>query len=409
MSWSGSGHNLFVLVDNGTCGNRGCEAILRSTVSILEKEFHGCRFVSAPFMAGETPDETFFSKPNVRHCPPCRYPRRRLSAGWLALQARKRILRRDWSPYSFERFLPKADAVFGLGGDTLTMDYGNARSHFDILRFPLRYGRPMIIWGASVGPFDQDRDFERQAAEWLAEIPLILVRESLTRAYLESIGVAGNLKSMADPAFVLEPEEPELPDAIRKVLEQGCLGINLSELVGRFQDESENWPTRAVAILSEIDKSIDLPILLIYHVSYKGNDDHAFLGRLKENLGKTRNRIELLPSGLNAPELKWIISRCVAMVGARTHSTIAALSTCVPALSLGYSVKSRGINKDIFGHVEWVLHVRDACREEAASRIAELLRRREEVRAHLVQVMPGYKATAWDAAKHVRELIEHAT
>ena len=36
-------------------------------------------------------------------------------------------------------------------------------------------------------------------------------------------------------------------------------------------------------------------------------------------------------------------------VGCRTHSTIAAYSTCVPTLVVGYSIKSRGIAKDLFG------------------------------------------------------------
>ena len=36
-------------------------------------------------------------------------------------------------------------------------------------------------------------------------------------------------------------------------------------------------------------------------------------------------------------------------MGARTHATIAAYSTCVPTVVFGYSVKSIGIAKDIFG------------------------------------------------------------
>jgi colanic acid/amylovoran biosynthesis protein len=39
-------------------------------------------------------------------------------------------------------------------------------------------------------------------------------------------------------------------------------------------------------------------------------------------------------------------------VGARTHATIAAYSSCVPTLVVGYSVKARGIARDIFGSEE---------------------------------------------------------
>ncbi|MBO5622010.1 MAG: polysaccharide pyruvyl transferase family protein, partial [Butyrivibrio sp.] len=47
-------------------------------------------------------------------------------------------------------------------------------------------------------------------------------------------------------------------------------------------------------------------------------------------------------------------------VGARTHSTIAAYSSNVPTLVIGYSVKSRGIATDLFGdYTHYVLPVQE--------------------------------------------------
>ena len=51
----------------------------------------------------------------------------------------------------------------------------------------------------------------------------------------------------------------------------------------------------------------------------------------------------------NCEELKGYISRCRFFVGARTHATIAAYSSFIPTLVIGYSVKSKGIAKDLFG------------------------------------------------------------
>ena len=51
----------------------------------------------------------------------------------------------------------------------------------------------------------------------------------------------------------------------------------------------------------------------------------------------------------DAMRLKGIISQCRFFVGARTHSTIAAYSCCVPTLVVGYSVKAKGIARDLFG------------------------------------------------------------
>ena len=51
----------------------------------------------------------------------------------------------------------------------------------------------------------------------------------------------------------------------------------------------------------------------------------------------------------NCKELKGYISQCRFFIGARTHATIAAYSCGIPTLVVGYSVKSKGIAKDLFG------------------------------------------------------------
>ena len=76
---------------------------------------------------------------------------------------------------------------------------------------------------------------------------------------------------------------------------------------------------------------------------------------------KDNERVMLITNeGYNAAELKFIISKCVFFIGARTHSTIAAYSSQVPTLVLGYSVKSIGIATDIFGTEEgYVVEAKD--------------------------------------------------
>ena len=60
---------------------------------------------------------------------------------------------------------------------------------------------------------------------------------------------------------------------------------------------------------------------------------------------------------------------CSFFVGARTHSTIAAYSSGVPTLVIGYSVKSRGIATDLFGTYEnYVLPVQEISEPDAMIR-----------------------------------------
>jgi hypothetical protein len=51
----------------------------------------------------------------------------------------------------------------------------------------------------------------------------------------------------------------------------------------------------------------------------------------------------------DARGIKGVIRHCRFLVAARTHASIAGYSTKVPTVVMGYSVKSRGIAKDLFG------------------------------------------------------------
>ena len=94
----------------------------------------------------------------------------------------------------------------------------------------------------------------------------------------------------------------------------------------------------------------------------------------------------------NCMQLKGFISRCRFFIGARTHATIAAYSTGVPTLVLGYSVKSRGIARDLFGTDEnYVVPVQTLTRpNQIQQAFCWLEEHEEEIRARLEQRMPDY-------------------
>ena len=92
-----------------------------------------------------------------------------------------------------------------------------------------------------------------------------------------------------------------------------------------------------------------MQVALIPHVVWSHNDDRKPLSQLYE-MFKDTGRVVMIEDH-NAEELKGYIARCRLMVVARTHASIAAYSTQVPTLVVGYSVKARGIAKDIFGSI----------------------------------------------------------
>ena len=108
----------------------------------------------------------------------------------------------------------------------------------------------------------------------------------------------------------------------------------------------------------------------------------------------------------NCMELKGYIARCRMFIGARTHATIAAYSSCVPTLVLGYSVKSKGIARDIFGTEEnYVIPVQGMTNPNAlAQGFAWLYKNESPIRTHLGTVMPGYIQKACNAADAFKKL-----
>ena len=86
----------------------------------------------------------------------------------------------------------------------------------------------------------------------------------------------------------------------------------------------------------------------------------------------------------NCMELKGIISKCRFFVGARTHSTIAAYSMGLPTLVVGYSVKARGIARDLFGSEEgYVLPVQKLTRDKLISAFKNIMIKEKEIQKKL--------------------------
>jgi polysaccharide pyruvyl transferase WcaK-like protein len=250
-------------------------------------------------------------------------------------------------------------------------------------------GKRLILWGASIGPFDKKPAIERWAADQLKQVHGIVVRETRTRDYLAGLGVTENVILMPDPAFALAPAPVELPRDIEHMLTAGAIGLNLSPLLARYRPFPPEWPREGAQWVDTLLAAVDAPFLLIPHVIYPGtanpdNNDAAFLAKVMRLTRAKPGQLQLLHGDdLSSREIKYVISRLKAFVGARTHATIASLSSSVPTLSIGYSVKARGINEDLFGHERWLIDHLTVDPQLLAAKLRELLSEADAVRAHL--------------------------
>ena len=84
--------------------------------------------------------------------------------------------------------------------------------------------------------------------------------------------------------------------------------------------------------------------------------------------------IAIAPQNLNASQIKYLISFCKIFIGARTHSTIAALSLNIPTISISYSIKSEGLNKMIFDKTDFVINCDQLNKNNLIKKINEVIK-----------------------------------
>lgn len=400
----------FLFVGNGPYRNRGCEAIVRGTMKILSEVWGPDICARAGVMAapetiaeqqaGEIdPRLTNFSVSLLG---------KRLSRKWWLAQANRRLGTR-FHHHTLDLKGPAKGvrAALQLGGDNFSLDYGNLHQYVAINTYLQQHGVPVFIWGASVGPFEKEPETAQFMYNHLKTVDGIFVRETATRDYLARNGVSDNVHLVADPAFVMEKTAPK--GDVQSLVTDQTVGINISPLVARFAGAEglDAWREKAVAMIIACGQRVGLPILLIPHVGSPkpGSDDFSFLQSVKEAVGDRASvPVNILPP-LSATELKWVIGRCAAFAGARTHSTIAALSSQVPTLSLSYSVKAVGINQDIFGHQEFCHSVKTIEPEQFAEIMARLIDENAAIRAALDKTIPEIRHRAQSAGWLLKDLI----
>jgi polysaccharide pyruvyl transferase WcaK-like protein len=264
---------------------------------------------------------------------------------------------------------------------------------------------PVALWAASVGPFSAAPDIERAVVHDLRRFSDISVRESASLRYLQSLGL-DNVRQVVDPAFLMSPLPWDCSAVFPTGRDDGVLGFNVSPLVHKIVQRKgpaagQAFEQGIVGFLRHVVETSGLGVVLVPHVDSvdggAGNSDFLYMRDLLARSGLDERRITLAPRDLNAAQLKHLIGQCRFFIGARTHATIAAWSQHVPTVSLGYSVKARGLNADLFGDERFVLDTQALDARKLCSAFDLLRAEEDSTRAMLKEVIPTWQQRAHDA------------
>ncbi|WP_438434856.1 polysaccharide pyruvyl transferase family protein [Gorillibacterium sp. sgz500922] len=372
--------------------NRGCEAIVRSSTQLIKSKIADARVV----LASERPEtDRILDKVDEIHDAKAR-PVEKYSVDYF-LSALSYKLKGDES-YALGRMhqnvirqIPQVDVCLSIGGDNYC--YGEQPGWYEIDRRVKERGKKLVLWGCSIGEEDMS---ERKLAD-LKLFDLILARETLTYEMLKSKGLT-NVRLCADAAFTMEKEELPLPAGWQP---GNTLGFNFSPLVWKRNEASRE---AARALIRHILETTDMTIALTPHVVEEGNNDYELLQEFEREFAST-GRVLLLPDHLNATQYKGYIARMRFFIGARTHATIAAYSSLVPTLVLGYSVKSKGIARDLFGREKLVLGLDQISdRDRLIAAFEEMKTEEAELRRQLAEAIPRIRQMSQKAVDYLCEV-----
>ena len=289
----------------------------------------------------------------------------------------------------------KNDVAISIGGDNYCY---SGYDMYEVLNNEFnKNGTKTVLWGCSVEP----KLIDEKMAEDLGRYSLITTRESISYGAVKKVNK--NTKLIPDPAFQLERIELPLPEGFEL---NNTIGINMSPMIMSYETSDGSAMKNYENLIQHIIETTDMQIALIPHVVWASNDDRKPLKVLYDKF-KDTNRVIML-GDYNCMELKGFISRCRIFIGARTHSTIAAYSTCVPTLVIGYSVKAKGIAKDIIGTYEnYVLPVQSLSNKDDLINAFEWMKDNEDgIRKHLNEFMPRYKEKALQGKLEIEKLLD---
>lgn len=369
--------------------NRGCEAILRSTVKVLNQRNGDIYFSTfAPVQ-----DQTMSRELGITMIPYAKYPsvlHRYCYAG-----VRKIFKKSLAGIHVIERPLldriTSKDICLTIGGDTYC--YNRPIMNLGLNKYTTKHNIKNILWCCSIEKNSINAEIFRD----LQSYSFIFARESYTYQNLLEAGISKDkVLKCCDSAFFLDSKPVSLP---QNFVIGNTVGINVSEMV--ISDSNPYVYQNIISLIQYILNQTNMSVCLIPHVyNIKNNtNDYQILSRIYQEVDD--DRVSIIDKEYDCEQLKYIISQCRFFVGARTHAIIAAYSSGIPAIALGYSVKSKGIAVDLFGTYDGYVLPYDEIRtnNNVTDAFIKLAEKEGDIKKRYKEVLPAYKQTLVDIMK----------
>ena len=342
--------------------NFGCEAIVRGAVKFIRDRFDDCKIVY--FSYSYEFDRKALSDLGIKIVPVEKNPTfivRAINKAFRITHFEKQLF-----TIPFRELMDQIDIVFSIGGDIYTVPaYLRKRKKYpyynhliDFCDRAISCGKKVIVYGASVGPFGEDKRAVDYYVKNLRKYDNILCREPDSVDYLKSLGLS-NMTFFPDPAFTVKMAQTE-------EVEKQYIGVNLSPL--SLNETNGGYGAAEVRLIASLMDGLieetNEKLLFIPHVvaEHPSDNDYLFLKEIHKEMSH-KDKVSFADYSGGFLGIKKQLRTCIIVISARMHCAINAVCENVPTIFLSYSQKSIGMCKYIYGDEKWVIKLGDMDRE----------------------------------------------
>ena len=366
-----------IILSGVETNNKGAELMLYAILQEIERKWPGAEvyipysrclqgldYVKTSLNFRYTPYSKFFYKTHLKGI----LKRLHLSKDWMLLKSVVKGC--NW-------FVDGSGFVFS---DKFNITDESIRVWKMVLENYYKQGSKIVFLPQAFGPFEKETS-KKLLSVIMQYATVVMPRENVSLKYIEEAELAHceKVKMFTDFTSLVDGVLPEQYDN----LHNGVCIIPNRQMINKgviTLDKYLNF-LRSIILIS---KKSGRPVYLLNH---EGKKDEELCNKLQKLIP---DGIEYV-SGLNALEVKGLISTAYIVISSRFHGVASALNSCVPCLATSWSHKYKELFSD-YNMNDCVLPIDDE--KQSIDRVAQIMDMDNniKVRENLHSIVPQIKA-----------------
>jgi coenzyme F420 hydrogenase subunit beta len=406
VCWPERGSPRILLVGARLCRNLGGPSLLVATRVVLARHLPEAAYLLMVPAESAHEDQALQSVYGIQCLPYQADPR-------LVLAALFRLAGITWGAQSLHDTLSAlrgADVVVDIWGiafaDSLGANtfLGRALPTLHLL-LAKAMGKPVIKYTADYGPIEArwNRLFAKLYFGRCSD--LILARDENSQEALDGLGIRTPVMVCPDTAFLLEGRATPTADELREIgSRRPVVGLSVSFQMHRRYQGAQGYVALMASLADGIISKTGAMVVIIPNELSDGPDDDQSVARAVFARLVDSSSARVLEGAWSAPDLKGVIQTCDVVVASRYHTLVAALSSGIPSLAIGWHHKYRGLLEPL-GQERFVCEMSCLSMGDLQAKFDDLWRNRQEIAAVIRDRLPAIQEAVLFGAQRVRELM----